>query len=78
MADCINCADAELDQLNNDPPNNMTDYLPNMYELALLNISSHFDLAMTWVSPAEALAISPRGCLMQTVAAGTGRLPNRL
>ena len=46
---CINCADAELNQLNNQPPNNMTDYLPNMYELALLNISSHFDLAMTWV-----------------------------
>ena len=42
-----------LDQLNNDPPNNMTDYLPNMYELALLNISSHFDLAMTWVSPTK-------------------------
>jgi hypothetical protein len=46
---CINCADAELDQLNNHPPNNMTDYLPNMYELALLNVSNHMDLAMTWV-----------------------------
>jgi hypothetical protein len=46
---CINCADAELAQLNNQPPNNMTDYLPNMYELALVNVSDHFDLAMPWV-----------------------------